>query len=63
METDENFSFSELLKFSIELGAYRVASERLYPRSKETLLEQGHLMEKNQYGQHLLNVANGKIKY
>ena len=31
--------------------------------SKETLLEQGHLMEKNQYGQHLLNVANGKIKY
>ena len=31
--------------------------------SKETLLEQGHLMEKNQYGQHLSNVANGKIKY
>ena len=31
--------------------------------SKETLLERGHLMEKNQYGQHLLNVANGKIKY
>ena len=31
--------------------------------NKETLLEQGHLMEKNQYGQHLLNVANGKIKY
>ena len=31
--------------------------------SKETLLEQGHLMEKNQYGQHLLNVAEGKIKY
>ena len=31
--------------------------------SKKTLLEQGHLMEKNQYGQHLLNVANGKIKY
>ena len=31
--------------------------------SKEVLLEQGHLMEKNQYGQHLLNVANGKIKY
>ena len=31
--------------------------------SKETLLEQGRLMEKNQYGQHLLNVANGKIKY
>ena len=31
--------------------------------SKETLLEQGHLLEKNQYGQHLLNVANGKIKY
>ena len=31
--------------------------------SKETLLEQGHLMEKNQYGQHLLNVAYGKIKY
>lgn len=30
---------------------------------KETLLEQGHLMEKNQYGQHLLNVAEGKIKY
>ena len=31
--------------------------------SRETLLEQGHLLEKNQYGQHLLNVANGKIKY
>lgn len=31
--------------------------------NKKTLLEQGHLMEKNQYGQHLLNVANGKIKY
>lgn len=31
--------------------------------SREVLLEQGHLMEKNQYGQHLLNVANGKIKY
>ena len=31
--------------------------------SKDTLLEQGHLLEKNQYGQHLLNVANGKIKY
>ena len=30
---------------------------------KEVLLEQGHLMGKNQYGQHLLNVANGKIKY
>ena len=31
--------------------------------SKEILLEQGNLMEKNQYGQHLMNVANGKIKY
>ena len=31
--------------------------------SKNVLVEQGHLMEKNQYGQHLLNVANGKIKY
>ena len=31
--------------------------------SREVLLEQGHLMEKNQYGKHLLNVANGKIKY
>ena len=31
--------------------------------SKETLIEQGNLMSKNQYGQHLLNVANGKIKY
>ena len=31
--------------------------------SKEVLLEQGRLMEKNQYGQHLLNVANGKVKY
>lgn len=31
--------------------------------TKEVLIEQGHLMEKNQYGQHLLNVANGKIKY
>lgn len=27
------------------------------------LIETGKLMEKNQYGQHLLNVANGKIKY
>ena len=31
--------------------------------SKEILIEQGELMKKNQYGQHLLNVANGKIKY
>ena len=31
--------------------------------TKETLIEQGELMKKNQYGQHLLNVANGKIKY
>ena len=31
--------------------------------SKEQLVETGKLMEKNQYGQHLLNVANGKIKY
>lgn len=31
--------------------------------SKEALLEQGEMMKKNQYGQHLLNVANGKIKY
>lgn len=31
--------------------------------NKETLLEQGYLMEKNQYGQHLLNVASGKVKY
>ena len=31
--------------------------------SRDVLLEQGQLMEKNQYGQHLLNVANGKIKY
>lgn len=31
--------------------------------SKEQLIETGKLMEKNQYGQHLLNVANGKIKY
>ncbi len=31
--------------------------------TKETLIEQGKLMEKNQYGQHLLNVAYGKIKY
>ena len=31
--------------------------------SKEVLLEQGELMSKNQYGRHLINVANGKIKY
>ena len=31
--------------------------------SKEQLIGTGKLMEKNQYGQHLLNVANGKIKY
>ena len=31
--------------------------------SKETLLEQGNSMSNNQYGQHLLNVAKGKIKY
>lgn len=30
---------------------------------KEALIEQGELMKKNQYGQHLLNVAAGKIKY
>ncbi len=31
--------------------------------SKETLLEIGEKMKKNQYGQHLLNVAKGKILY
>lgn len=31
--------------------------------ARDVILEQGKLMEKNQYGQHLLNVANGKIKY
>ena len=31
--------------------------------NKEVLIEQGELMKKNQYGQHLLNVANGKIIY
>lgn len=30
---------------------------------KEQLIETGKLMGKNQYGQHLLNVAEGKIKY
>jgi glucose-1-phosphate thymidylyltransferase len=31
--------------------------------SKEKLVEAGESMKKNEYGQHLLNVANGKIKY
>lgn len=31
--------------------------------SKERLIEIGRTMSKNQYGQHLLNVAAGKIKY
>ena len=31
--------------------------------SKEQLVEAGNSMSKNQYGQHLLNVAAGKIKY
>ncbi len=31
--------------------------------SKEKLIEAGNSMSKNQYGQHLLNVAAGKIKY
>ena len=31
--------------------------------SKDKLIETGKLMKKNQYGQHLLNVAEGKIKY
>lgn len=31
--------------------------------TKEVLIEQGELMKKNQYGKHLLNVANGKIIY
>ncbi len=31
--------------------------------SKERLIEIGNSMSKNQYGQHLLNVASGKIKY
>jgi len=30
---------------------------------KDTLLKIGESMKKNEYGQHLLNVANGKIKY
>lgn len=31
--------------------------------TKEELILQGELMKKNQYGQHLLNVANGKVRY
>lgn len=31
--------------------------------SKEQLLKQAELMKKNQYGQHLFNVANNKIRY
>jgi glucose-1-phosphate thymidylyltransferase len=31
--------------------------------SQEKLMEAGQSMKKNEYGQHLLNVANGKIKY
>jgi glucose-1-phosphate thymidylyltransferase len=31
--------------------------------SQEKLVEAGESMKKNEYGQHLLNVANGKIKY
>ena len=31
--------------------------------SKEQLIDAGNSMAKNQYGQHLLNVASGKIKY
>ena len=31
--------------------------------TKEKLLEIGNSMAKNQYGQHLINVANGKIRY
>lgn len=31
--------------------------------SKDTLIEAGELMKKNEYGQHLLNVASGRIKY
>ncbi|MDE6583984.1 MAG: glucose-1-phosphate thymidylyltransferase RfbA [Anaeroplasmataceae bacterium] len=31
--------------------------------TKEHLLEAAELMAKNQYGQHLLNVANGKVRY
>lgn len=31
--------------------------------TKEQLIESGNLMKNNQYGQHLLNVAKGKIKY
>lgn len=31
--------------------------------TREQLIEQGELMKNNQYGQHLLNVANGKVRY
>ena len=31
--------------------------------TRETLIAQAELMKKNQYGQHLLNVANNKLKY
>lgn len=31
--------------------------------TKEELIQRGTLMAKNQYGKHLLNVANGKVKY
>lgn len=31
--------------------------------TKEQLLESGNLMKNNQYGQHLINVAKGKVKY
>lgn len=31
--------------------------------TREQLINQGELMEKNQYGKHLLNVAAGKVRY
>ena len=31
--------------------------------TKEELLATAETMKKNQYGQHLINVANGKVKY
>ncbi|MGL5531638.1 MAG: glucose-1-phosphate thymidylyltransferase, partial [Culicoidibacterales bacterium] len=31
--------------------------------TKDQLIERGELMKKTGYGQYLLNVANGKIKY
>ena len=62
------FAASEYVRLLEELQGIKICcpEEIAYKNgwiSRETLIEQGHLMENSLYGRHLLNVAENRIKY